>query len=314
MSKNFSVASLFAGIGGIDLAFHKAGFEISWANEIDKKACDTYSENFSQKIICEDIKKLNPSKLDSVDVIAGGFPCQAFSVAGLRRGLEDIRGTLIFDLLKIAKELEPKVIFLENVKNLKSHNEGKTFSYIVDSIKKLGYQIKFQIINTAEYSQIPQNRERIYMACFKDEKAFNAFSFPGKISKTFEIVDLLEDKVDDCFYYNRTKYYPLLKKEIRNKSTCYQWRRKYVRENKSNLCPTLTANMGTGGHNVPLILDNKGIRKLTPRECARFQGFPENFKFPKSHPNSAIYKQVGNSVSVPVVERIAKNIFNAMCV
>lgn len=311
--KEYTVASLFAGIGGIDLGFKRAGFKIEWANEIDSKSCQTYKLNFKKEnIICEDIKKLDIKKLSNTDILTGGFPCQAFSIAGYQKGFEDERGTLIFEVLKFIKELNPKIVFLENVKNLKSHNKGKTFENITSDIQKLGYFIKYQILNTCEYSDIPQNRERLYIVCFKDKNIFNKFNFPEKNNNLLSIQDILEKKVDKSFYYNKTKYYPILQKEMNNKNTCYQWRRQYVRENKNNLCPTLTANMGTGGHNVPLVLDNIDIRKLTPRECLRLQGFPDSFNFPNDLPNSILYKQIGNSVSVPIIEKIAKNIKKAL--
>ena len=158
----YKVASLFAGIGGIDLAFQNAGFEIEWANEIDKKACDTYNNNFKHKIICDDIKNLDGAKLAKVDILTGCFPCQAFSIAGYRKGLQDERGTLVFDLLRIAKELNPRILFLENVKNLISHNKGQTFKDIMQAIEDMGYKIKYKVLNTCEYSTIPQNRERVY--------------------------------------------------------------------------------------------------------------------------------------------------------
>jgi len=309
--RTFKVASLFAGVGGIDLAFQNAGFKIEWANEIDHKACETYSKNFKHKIICDDIKNLKTESLSKIDILTGGFPCQAFSIAGHQKGFSDERGSLVFELLRIVKDLDPRVLFLENVKNLKSHQQGKTLKHIINAIEKLGYKVKYQIMNTCEYSNIPQNRERVYIICFKNESDCNSFEFPKKLNKRLSIQDVLEKNVNESFYYNKTKYYELLKQEMKNKNTCYQWRRQYVRENKNNLCPTLTANMGTGGHNVPLVLDND-IRKLTPRECARLQGFPDSFELPKNLPNSALYKQMGNSVSVPVVEQIAKNILIAL--
>ena len=308
---SFKVASLFAGVGGIDLAFQNAGFKIEWANEIDNKACETYSKNFKHKIICDDIKNLKTENLSKIDILTGGFPCQAFSIAGHQKGFADDRGSLVFELLRIVKDLEPRVLFLENVKNLKSHQQGKTLKHIINAIEKLGYKVKYQVLNTCEYSNIPQNRERVYIVCFKNESDYNNFEFPKKVNKRLSIQDILEKNVNESFYYNKTKYYELLKQEMKNNNTCYQWRRQYVRENKNNLCPTLTANMGTGGHNVPLVLDND-IRKLTPRECARLQGFPDSFELPKDLPNSALYKQMGNSVSVPVVEQIAKNILIAL--
>ncbi len=307
-SQQYSVASLFAGIGGIDLAFQNAGFTIAWANEIDNKACDTYAQNFTHPMICEDIKNLNPATLKNVDILTAGFPCQAFSIAGYQKGFEDKRGSLFFDLMKIVKMLKPRVLFLENVKNLKSHKQGKTFQQIINAIEKQGYKVQYQIMNTCEYSNIPQNRERIYIVCFKNEKDYHHFTFPTKIKKTLSVQSLVEKEAAENYYYHKTKYYPQLKETIINRNTCYQWRRQYVRENKNNLCPTLTANMGTGGHNVPLVLDTKDIRKLTPRECARFQGFSDDFVLPSHLSNTTLYKQIGNSISVPVIEAIAKQI------
>jgi DNA (cytosine-5)-methyltransferase 1 len=167
-------------------------------------------------------------------------------------------------------------------------------------------------MNTCEYSQVPQNIERIYIVCFRNTKDYNAFEFPQKEMQKLSISNVLESKTDSIYYYNKTKYYPTLKESITDKNTVYQWRRQYVRENKSNVCPTLTANMGTGGHNVPLVLDSQDIRKITPRECARFQGFPDSFILPSNLPNSALYKQMGNGVNVPVVEKIAKNILSIL--
>lgn len=303
-----NVISLFSGVGGIDLAFERAGFDIKLANEIDSKACETYNANFSHKIICDDVKNLDTKTLGRADIVAGGFPCQAFSIAGYQKGFEDERGTLIFELLRIVKDVQPRIIFLENVKNLITHNKGATFENIRKHIEALGYKIKYKVLNTCLYSQIPQNRERVYIVCFKNSEDYNKFSFPQQETKTLKITELLEKNVDKKYYYNNTKYYNILKQDITKKDTVYQWRRHYVRENKNKLCPTLTANMGMGGHNVPLVLDDD-IRKLTPRECFRFQGFPDSFVLPSNLSDATLYKQIGNSVSVPVIEKIAKEIY-----
>lgn len=315
------VGSLFAGVGGVCLGFKQAGFQVSWANEWDKNACITYRKNFNHKLIEGDIHDINPAEQEKVDVISSGFPCQAFSIAGYQKGFNDDRGDLFFETMRFVKSIRPKVIFFENVKNLLSHDKGNTIKIIQQEIKKAGYSFSYFILNTAEYGNVPQNRERIYIIGFDKENSELSHITskpdfiitemlkpkPIKLSKT--IHDLLhKEKQDESLYYNKLKYYPTLKKEMKNKDTIYQWRRAYVRENKSNLCPTLTANMGTGGHNVPLIVDDFGIRKLTPKECSRFQGFPESFKFPEAMANSHLYKQMGNSVSVPVIERIATNI------
>lgn len=311
--KKYRVGELFAGIGGIGLGFQQAGFTLEWANEIDKKACVTYSSNFTHLLINEDMIKVDPTILPVIDILTAGFPCQAFSIAGYRKGFNDDRGKLFFDILRYIEILKPKILFLENVKNLKSHGNGETFKIIQKELKEKGYYIKHKVLNTAHYSNIPQNRERLYIIGFNDKNIANRFEFPEPLNNTKNIRDFLETNVDDKFYYTNTKYYSHLKEQMKNINTTYQWRRTHVRQNKSNLCPTLTANMGSGGHNVPLIIDeNNDIRKLTPRECARFQGFPDSYILPETLPISALYKQLGNSVSVPVVSEIAKNILKAL--
>lgn len=311
-SVNFSVGELFAGIGGIGLGFQEVGFKMLWANEIDSYACSTYSKNFSHTVLNEDMQKVNPFELPKVDILTGGFPCQAFSIAGYRKGFSDDRGNLFFDIIRFVEALKPRVIFLENVKNLTTHDQGNTFKIIQRELQKAGYYVKTQVLNTSQYSHIPQNRERIYIVCFNDKENHDNFNFPEKTKALKPIADFIEQAVDEKFYYNNTKYYDEMRDKITNPLTVYQWRRQYVRENKNNLCPTLTANMGTGGHNVPLIRDSKGIRKLTPRECARLQGFPDNFILPDTLPMSALYKQIGNSVSIPVIKAIAQNIMTVL--
>lgn len=311
----YTVGSLFAGIGGICLGFKQAGCDITWANEIDKKACETYALNFPKhSLYCEDINDISdPNKLGKVDIITSGFPCQAFSVAGYRKGFNDPRGNLFFETARFIKQIKPKAFLLENVKNLKGHDKGNTFKVIEEIITKdLNYSFIYFVLNSKDYGNTPQTRERIYMVGFRDEskdeqKCTSNFQIPKKIQLEKSIKDILNSsKQDDKYYYKKDhQYYPELAKEMRSKDTVYQWRRVYVRENKSNLCPTLTANMGTGGHNVPLIKDQFGIRKLTPLECTSFQGFPKSFKFPKDTANSHCYKQAGNSVVVPVIKRIA---------
>lgn len=302
------IGSLFAGIGGIELGFAKAGFSTAWGIEIDAKACGTYKANHAHTIINADISKVDLNTLSNIDILTAGFPCQAFSVAGYQKGFDDERGNVFFEILRYLKYFKPKIIFLENVKNLTRHDKTKTFSRIKFELESLGYKLKFEVLNTCKYGNIPQNRERIYIVGFLDYDLCENFTFPKEIKLTKKVQDLIDDSASSEFYYNKTKYYDELKSIMTNKNTLYQWRRHYVRENKSNLCPTLTANMGTGGHNVPLVLDSKDIRKLTPRECARFQGFDDDFILPKELSNATLYKQIGNSVSVSVIESIAKEI------
>lgn len=310
--KDYNVGGLFGGIGGIELGFKKAGFPISWANEIDKNAAITYRLNHKHKLYERDLKELDTKEVEKINILTGGFPCQAFSIAGYRKGFKDDRGNIFFEILRFIDDLEPKIVFLENVKNLQSHDKGRTFEIIKSELQDRGYNLDYKVLNSADYGNVPQNREWIYIVGFKDKNVFEKFRFPKQKKLNVKITDLLEKQADEYFYYHKSKYYPQLKEEITNKDTVYQWRRKYVRENKSNLCPTLTANMGTGGHNVPLIIDSKDIRKMTPRECARFQGYDESFIFSENMANSHLYKQIGNSVTVSVIEAIAREIRKAL--
>jgi len=312
--KQFRTIDLFAGVGGIRLGFERAGFKTVFANDFEIKCKDTYDLNFDDsKLFVEDIRKIKIDDLPKFDFLLGGFPCQAFSIAGYREGFKDKknRGNLFFDVAKIIEEKNPEGFLLENVKNLRSHDSGKTFKIIQDTLESLGYHVKSKVMNSMEYGNIPQNRERIYIVGFRSRKYHDAFEFPNPVKLTTNFRDLLENNVDEKYYYNDKPLYKRLKDFVIDKNKIYQWRRQYVRENKKGVCPTLTANMGTGGHNVPIILDGKGIRKLTPLECARIQGFPMEFKLPKIS-DSALYKQFGNSVSVPVIEATAKRMRIAM--
>jgi len=301
---------LFAGIGGIRLGFEKAGFTTVFSNDFEQQCKNTYDLNFrNAKLIVEDIRKIGIDDLPDFDFLLGGFPCQAFSIAGYRQGFDDEkgRGNLFFDIARIIEAKKPEGFLLENVKNLKSHDNGRTFKIIIDTLETLGYHIKYRILNTMEFANIPQNRERIYIVGFKNKNYYDNFDFPKSVYLTKKITDILECDVPEKYYYNNKPLFEKLKDSVKEEGRVYQWRRQYVRENKSGVCPTLTANMGTGGHNVPIIKDKKGIRKLTPLECARLQGFPNDFKIPKLA-DSILYKQFGNSVSVPVIEAIAQNI------
>lgn len=314
----FTFIDLFAGIGGFRLALQKLGGKCTFTSEWDEKAQETYKTNFGEipfgDITKESIKNHIPNNFD---ILCAGFPCQAFSIAGYRKGFSDTRGTLFFDVEQIIEKHRPKVIFLENVKNLVSHDKGKTFKVITEILeKKLNYKVFYKVLNSMTHANIPQNRERIFIVAFDPEQIKNheEFAFPNAIPLTKTIHDILDTKKQDAkYYYAQThKYYPELKKTMQNKDTIYQWRRVYVRENKSNVCPTLTANMGTGGHNVPLIKDSFGIRKLTPKECFAFQGYPiDNYILPPIA-DGRLYMQAGNSVTMPLIERIGKQIIKVL--
>ena len=324
----FTFIDLFAGIGGFRLAMQNLGGKCVFSSEWDDAAKQTYFENYGEvpfgDITKTEIKNLIPKQFD---VLCAGFPCQAFSVAGYRKGFDDVRGTLFFDVADILEKHRPKVFFLENVKNLQGHDDGKTFSKIMDVLEnRLKYRVFHNVMSPSEYADIPQNRERIFIIGLDPQQVNMSddyqFPFPGKMEKTVKIGDIINcDISDNALTYNdkyNSRYYPQMKDVIKNKETVYQWRRVYVRENKSNECPTLTANMGGGGHNVPLIWTGKEIRKLSPEECLGFQGFPVGrpagknidnpFRFPTTIAQSKKYKQAGNSVTTPLIERVAKEL------
>jgi len=313
--RKLKAVDLFAGIGGVRMGFESAGFEIVYSNDFDNKAAETYRDNFGEidessiiDVVSEKGMKRIPKKFD---ILLGGFPCQPFSVAGYRRGFRDKnRGNLFFTVMEILKARKPEAVFLENVKHLQYHDDERTFKIIKDMLVKAGYTPEVKILNSAEYGNVPQSRERIYIVGFRSPRKSMKFTFPEKQTLVKSIASILERNVPDKYYYDKNDVfiYPKLKETVKRKDRVYQYRRVYVRENKNGLCPTLTASMGMGGHNVPIVRDLKGIRKLTPRECARLQGFPESFTFPKSQSDMHIYKQIGNSVTVPVISRIAENI------
>lgn len=319
--KKYNIAAFFSGVGGIELGFEQTGeFRVVYANEFDKNARKTYALNYPDTFLdSRDIHAVDPDEIPSetVDLIVGGFPCQAFSIAGYRKGFEDERGDLFFELLRMIKVKKPRAIFIENVKNMVGHDHGNTFKVIREALTENNYFIKWKVLNGKDYGNIPQNRERIYIVGFDNKEAFDLFEFPEEIPLTTslnDIIDFSEEK-DTTFYYGdgKQRFYSDLKLAMDRQDTVYQWRRQYVRENKSGVVPTLTANMGTGGHNVPLILtDNGKIRKLTPKETFNAQGYPKDFKLPDGLANSHLYKQAGNSVVVPVIKRIAKNIAYAL--
>ncbi len=308
---SFKVIDLFAGIGGIRLGFEKAfksNVNFVFSSEIDIHAQKTYCLNFKDTPH-GDITQIEANRIPPHDIILAGFPCQAFSIAGKRKGFNDTRGTLFFDVARIAKHHKPKVIFLENVKGFVGHDKGNTFLTVQNTLEELNYKVYSKVLNAKDYG-VPQNRERIYIIAFLDHGV--KFEFPKKIKLSKSIKDCLLSEVNHKYYYNGKPLFERIKDDIINPNSIYQWRRQYVRENKTNVCPTLTANMGTGGHNVPIVKDSYGIRKLTPRECANFQGFPDNYLIPTDTVDSHLYKQFGNSVSINVIEELAKKILIAL--
>lgn len=305
-----TAVSLFAGIGGIDIAFRQAGFDVIWANEIDRYACITYRNNFINALSEADIKSVDEKTVPKSDMLFGGFPCQSFSVMGYKRGFKDPRGNLFFEIARIAEHTKPKVILLENVKNLIYHDNGKTFITIHNTLAELGYYIKYSVLNASTHGNIPQERSRTFIAAFSDYEMMSRFSFPDEIPLTVGIEDILNrsSKQNDAFYYPPgSKYYEALNRKIPDKTGMYRIDDSGIATRKYVMSPTLKANMGTYPDRVPIIKDDFGIRKLTPYECLALQGFPSDFRF-KDIPLEAAYKQCGNTVCVPVVQRIAENL------
>ena len=305
------VCSLFSGIGGIDLGFQQAGFDIVWANEFDKDAATTYRYNFGDKQLVEkDIRKVHATEIPDFDVLVAGFPCQPFSIMGFRKGFNDPRGNLFFEIARIAEAKRPKVVFLENVANLLEHDDGKSFLTVYNALAPKGYAFRYKVMDAIEYSNIPQYRTRIFIVAFQNEDACERFVFPEKIKLKTKLNDYIirDKKHDESYYYNSTSfYYRDLKRIVTDKNALYKIYDSGVSKKAHYLCPTLTANMGTYPDRVPIVLDEFGIRKITPYECLALQGFPKGYRFPKI-PMPSAYKQCGNSVVVPLIKRIAEQI------
>lgn len=366
----YKVGSLFAGVGGICLGFKNAKYngneyELVFANEIDEYACETYRTNFNHTLLEGDIYKyLDPNLCDDekerkyyqdrrhflfdekIDVLNGGFPCQAFSIAGEQKGFEDERGNLFLTIVELINQMgkysqKPRILFLENVKNLLAHDNGRTYKVIKAKLEECGYIIKEKVLNTMDFTDLPQNRERIYIVGFLNKEDADKFDFFDKADKlkkfksaeerAKDVKKILEKNITfenaEKYYYTAEKYPHYfnedninLKTSITEFNQFYQCRRgMYVRKNQSNVCPTLTANMGTGGHNVPLILVDDGIRKLTPTETFRLQGFPvgHGYSLPtmykgKKFGDSHLYKEAGNAVSVDVITLLATEILKVL--
>ena len=310
-SPKLKMIDLFAGTGAFSYAFEKTGkVECVFSNDLALWSKEIYDLNFTHKLTLGNLNDIKPETLPAHTILTGGFPCQPFSIAGKQEGFQDERANVFWKILSIIDFHKPSYVILENVKNLVSHDDGKTFETIKNNLTQRGYYLCFKVLDTAEITGIPQHRERIYIVCMKSKDLYSKFTLDFPSVPKAQIVSLLETETDvpsKYYYTSRSSTWELVKNNVLKKNTVYQYRRVYVRENKSNECPTLTANMGTGGHNVPLILDNKGIRKLTPRECFNFQGFPSSYKLPPLS-DTNLYKLAGNAVSVPVVELIAQRL------
>lgn len=305
------VASMFAGIGGICQGFKQVGAELVWANEIDKWACETYRHNFGSSCLCEgDVRTQNVVKIPDFDILTAGFPCQPFSIMGKQQGFVDPRGTMYFEILRIIDVKRPPMVLLENVKNLVQHDNGRTFLTIYNTLAERGYVVKYAFLGAHTHANIPQYRDRVFIVAFLDYDKLERFSFPDETPLTKAINDVIDRNamVNKTNYYNiSNKYYEILNKRMTDNTAIYRIDDSGVATRAWNICPTLKANMGTYPDRVPLVRDNYGVRKLTVRECLDLQGFPAEYSMP-GIPLNEQYKQLGNTVCVPVVRRIAESL------
>lgn len=297
------VVSLFSGIGGIDKGFIDAGYSMRWANDFDKYAVKTYEANYNNEIILGDINAISLDDIPDCDVLVGGFPCQAFSMMGKQRGFEDARGTLFFRIAeiindKIQKGKKPKAIVLENVRALKTHDGGNTFATIKRILEKdLGYKVFAEVLNSADFGT-PQTRNRIYIVCFANEKA--EFTYPEKIELKSTMQDILEEDVPDKYFVS-DKLLPTI---LSNGSGGYKAKSEIDLKIARPLCATMAKMHRACQDNY---VTQKGkVRRLTPRECARLQGFDEDFVIPVS--DTQAYKQFGNAVTVNVSRAVAEEV------
>ncbi len=317
---NFTAGSLFCGIGGFCFGFKDAGFRTLWANDWDKDAIATYRKNFPEvEAIFGDIRALNEAEhpFGHVDVLHAGFPCQSFSQAGNKLGFQDERGQLFFEIIKLIKRLgadKPKILLLENSPYIAVGENGLWFDTIRSAIQQAGYWFSEQnavSIDSRQHLGLPQRRERLFMVATSiDHFDYNPFVGPVAKANLKSLEDMLDiGMVDDDYYFlsEQNKYGAWISGEAKRHDDIrlFQLRKVVLRPQPYGVCPTLTANMGAGGHNVPFLLDNGRLRKLTERECLRLQGFPEHFQWPELA-HGPMYRLIGNSVSPPVAGLIAK--------
>ncbi|NUF27026.1 MULTISPECIES: DNA cytosine methyltransferase [unclassified Gilliamella] len=302
------IIDLFAGIGGIRLGFELASnnIECVFTSEIDQHAIKTYVENHGNENIFGDITMISEEDIPEHDILLAGFPCQPFSQAGLKKGFSDTRGTLFFDIERILLKRKPKAFLLENVKQLKGHDKGNTLKTILMHLEQAGYKVYYDVLKARDFG-IPQNRERIYIIGFLDHAV--QFSFPEPLNKPTKVGDILEKNVDQKYTISDRLWAGHQRRKIENKAKGKGFGYSLVNFD-SEYTNTISARYYKDGSEILIEQKNKNPRKLTPREAARLQGFPENFKIPVSDVQA--YKQFGNSVCVPVIRAIAKNMILAM--
>lgn len=324
----FKSIDLFAGIGGIRLGFEQAfkkDIETVFISEWDEFARKTYKTNFNDNLqIAGDITKINEKSIPEFDICLAGFPCQAFSMAGKRQGFDDdykgvCRGTLFLEVARICDYHKPKVVFCENVKGLVVHDSGKTFKIITKTFENLGYKVFFKILNSKDFG-VPQNRERIYIVCFRNDIAPIEFDFPKPMQNNVCIRDILDEAPVPSRYYLSDTYVETLKRHKEHHQLLGHGFGYKIRDLNGIAGAIVCGGMGkernliidkrehsmTPTTHIKGKINSQGIRKLTPKEWSKLQGFPNDFVLPLA--DTHMYKQFGNSVTVPVIKKIAKKI------
>jgi DNA (cytosine-5)-methyltransferase 1 len=304
----FTFIDLFAGVGGIRIAFEKVKGECVFTSEWDKFSQITYEANFKDKPD-GDITKIEVQDIPKHDILLGGFPCQPFSNAGLKQGFDDTRGTLFFDVARIIDYRKPSMILLENVKGFVNHDKGRTMKIVTETLEELGYNVFYKVLNARDFG-VPQNRERIYIVGINKRKLGSiGFVFPTPPYKEVKVGDILETKVDDKYTLSNKLWqgHKRRLKEHRAKGNGFGYS---LFNRESKYTSTISARYYKDGSEILIEQKGKNPRKLTPREAARLQGFPENFKIPVS--DAQAYKQFGNSVAVPVVTAVAREMIKIL--
>lgn len=297
------VVSLFSGLGGLDKGFMDAGYDIVWANDFDKFAVATYGANFGNHIVLGDINEIPLGEIPDCDVLIGGFPCQPFSMMGQQKGFEDARGTLFFRVAeiihdKIQRKKKPVAIILENVRSLKTHNKGRTYEEIHRILHdELGYQVFCDILNSADYG-VPQTRNRTYIVCFANEKV--KYDFPDTQKLNLTLQNLLETDVDSKYFLSDR----ILPTILSDGTGGYKAKSEIDLQVARPLCATMAKMHRACQDNY--VTQNGRVRRLTPRECARLQGFDDTFVIPVS--DCQAYKQFGNAVTVNVSRAVARSV------
>ena len=303
------IVDLFAGIGGIRIGFEQAfdNIQCVFTSEIDKHAIITYKENFNNATVYGDITLIKEEDIPEHDILLAGFPCQPFSQAGLKKGFSDTRGTLFFDIKRILKFRKPKAFLLENVKQLKGHDKGNTLKIILNHLHSIGYQnTQYKILKARDFG-IPQNRERIYIVGFIDENI--KFKFPTPLNLKTSVDDILEKNVPEKYTISDKLWSGHKRRKIENKKKGKGFGYGLVNR-YSKYTNTISARYYKDGSEILIEQNNKNPRKITPDEAKQLQGFPDHFKIPVS--DTQAYRQFGNSVCVPVIHAIAKNIRAAL--